>query len=81
MIVHTHDMFCDCCKPLECTIGLIITQEPELHFNTAEKDSLKKCLSGDATTTAATDGDHDVLGEGDLEDLFKEDFGEDANMR
>lgn len=78
IIVHAHDTFCDCCKPLECTIGLIINQEPELTFNTAEKDALKKCLTGE--DTAGKDGDQDVLGEGDLEDLFKEDFG-DENTR
>nr|BAA93611.1 unnamed protein product [Torque teno mini virus 9] len=76
LIVHGHDIFCDCCKPLECTIGTIINQEPNLKFNTEEKNLLKKCLStkdGDAGAGAA---DPDGFGEGDLDALFTEDFGE-----
>jgi hypothetical protein len=72
-ITHAHDIFCDCDEPLAHTIGEIITQEPNIKFNIQERDLLKKCLGEDTTTVDALD----VIGEGDLEDLFKEDIGED----
>lgn len=76
LLCHSHDIFCDCPNPLECTIILIANQEPELKFTTPEKDLLKKCLT---TTEATADnaGDPDVIGEGDLDALFSENFGED----
>lgn len=76
-LVHTHDIFCDCPHPLEHTAFMIFEQEPELKFTPPEQDTIKKCLT---TTTGmdivADDHDNDGFGEGDLEDLFKEDFGE-----
>ncbi|AXQ66510.1 MAG: hypothetical protein [Anelloviridae sp.] len=76
MLVHCHDIMCDCPTPLEHTTALIFEQEPELRFKPPEKDLIKKCLT---TTTDTEDaaGDPDGFGEGDLEDLFKENFGED----
>lgn len=74
LICHDHDIFCDCPSPLEHTIILIAEQEPQLRFKPPEKDLLKKCLT--TTDTTKEDGDQDGFGEGDLEDLFKEDFGE-----
>lgn len=73
-ICHYHDIFCKCPSPLECTIRLITEQEPDLHFNNVEKDLLSKCITTAAKDDAA--GDQDDFGEGDLENLFKEDFGE-----
>lgn len=73
-ICHYHDIMCKCPNPLECTIRLIIEQEPDLKFNNIEKDLLKKCITTEEKDTE--DGDQDDFGEGDLENLFKEDFGE-----
>ncbi|AXQ66332.1 MAG: hypothetical protein [Anelloviridae sp.] len=74
LICHDHDIFCECTSPLEHTAAIIFEQEPELRFRTPEKDLIKKCLTTQDTTEG--DGDQDGFGEGDLEDLFKEDFGE-----
>lgn len=74
-LVHQHDIFCDCPHPLEHTAILIFEQEPKLHFKPPEKDLIKKCLTGEDTAGAAADPD--AFGEGDLDLLFKEDFGED----
>lgn len=76
MLVHCHDIMCECPSPLEHTAALIFEQEPELRFNTPEKDLIKKCLTT-GTDIADAAGDPDGFGEGDLEDLFKENFGED----
>lgn len=76
MLVHCHDIMCNCPSPLEHTAALIFEQEPELNFKPPEKDLIRKCL----TTTTATDGaaeDPDAFEEEDLENLFKENFGED----
>ncbi|AXQ65793.1 MAG: hypothetical protein [Anelloviridae sp.] len=75
-LCHTHDMLCDCPSALEHTISLIFEQEPALKFKPQERDLIKKCLTGITTDTANTDQDNDGFGEGDLEELFKEDFGE-----
>lgn len=74
LITHAHDIFCDCDEPLTHTIAEILRAEPGIKFNTQEKDLLKSCL-GDTTTTEDA---LDVIGEGDLDELFKEDIGEDA---
>lgn len=73
-ICHYHDIFCKCPNPLECTIRLIIDQEPELRFNNIEKDKLRKCITTEEKDTE--NGDPDDIGEGDLDALFKEDFGD-----
>lgn len=78
ILVHAHDMNCDCPNPLEHTVVLIHQQEPELKFTTIEKDIIKKCLGGGETTVTAGDHEEDHFGDGDLAELFKEDFGEDA---
>lgn len=74
LLCHDHDIFCGCSSPLEHTAALIFEQEPDLRFRPPEKDLIQKCLTTQDTTEG--DGDQDAFGEGDLEDLFKEDFGE-----
>lgn len=75
LMVHDHDIFCDCDSPLQHIIILICQQEPKLDLKPIERDIVKRCLIGEPT---ATDGDQDADGvqEGDLDQLFKEDFGE-----
>ena len=74
LICHIHDMQCDCPSPLEHTAILLFEQEPDLKFKTPEIDLIKKCLT--TTATSGENGDQDAIGEGDLEELFKENFGE-----
>lgn len=78
LLCHGHDIFCDCASPLEHTTILIFQQEPELHFNPIEKDIIKKCLSGEEDATAHTGEikEEDIIQPGDLEELFKEELGE-----
>lgn len=76
MITHTHDIFCDCYDPITHTAALIFEQEPDLKFSPPEKDIIKKCLTGDDTTAATKEENPDGIGEGDLDALFTEDFGE-----
>lgn len=80
-MVHTHDMFCDCPTPLQHIVILIFQQEPQLDFKPLEIDLIKKCLTGERGDVTATDHDADGLEEGTLEDLFKEDFGEEDAAR
>mgnify|MGYP002699997134 CR=1 FL=1 len=76
-VVHLHDMQCDCNSPLEHSVDIIFTQEKNLRFNAQEKQKIRKCL------TTQEDGDLeegvDALGEGVLEALFEQDFGEEEN--
>lgn len=68
-IVSVHNLVCPCTKPLNHTIEEILRQEPNLKVHIPER-----CHSGTAeATTPAAD---EFLGEGDLEDLFKQDFDE-----
>lgn len=76
MLVHTHDLFCDCSAPLQHTVILIHQQEPDIDYLPIEKDIIKRCLTGETTGGAAADPEGDGLDAGTLEDLFKEDFGE-----
>lgn len=77
LIYHCHDAFCDCDNGLTHTILQLFEQENHHNFTAPEKDFIKSCLSGDAPTIMA--GDHEEgFTEGDLEELFKEDVGEDA---
>lgn len=78
-LCHTHDIMCDCPNPLEHTAALIFEEEPQLKFRPQEKDLIKKCLTGEPTATEPTVQDNDGFGEGDLEDLFKENFGEEED--
>ena len=75
-IVHSHDFFCDCPTPLQHAVVLIFQQEPDLDFKPIEKDLLKKCLGEATTANTATAQEDYGIEEGTLEDLFKEDFGE-----
>ncbi len=70
--VHMHDMGCGCDSPLEHLTLSIFNQEKNLRFTDEEKKFLRKCLGSTEETTIA----EDHFGEGDLEDLFAEDFGE-----
>ncbi len=76
-MVHMHDFFCDCPTPLQHAVILIFQQEPDLDFKPNERDLIKKCL-GEPTTAATATGPEEDYGieEGTLEDLFKEDFGD-----
>lgn len=66
--VSVHDLHCYCDTPLQHLIGTIIEREPNIKFDKATSEKLQKCL---------TTGDADVLddfGDGELENLFAEDF-------
>lgn len=76
MLAHIHDERCNCSSPMEHTMLLIAEEEKELKFRPPEIDLLKQCLTGERTTAAGGDLQDDVIGEGDLDALFKEDFGE-----
>lgn len=77
LLHHCHDAFCDCENGITHTILHIFEQENNHNFTPPEKDFIKSCLSGEGTTIMA--GDHEEgFTEGDLEELFKEDVGEDA---
>lgn len=66
-IVHIHNLVCGCLKPLEHTLEEIYTQEPLLHpFN-------KPCPGTGKDPSTTEDAE---LGDGDLDRLFEEDFGE-----
>lgn len=80
-MVQVHDNFCDCSTPLQHIVVLIFQTEPEIDFKPIEKDLIKKCLSGEHGDVTATDHEKDGLEEGTLEDLFKEDFGEEDATR
>lgn len=67
LIVGIHNLQCGCDDPLTHTVEEIFCQEPSI------KDHFLKCPgNGDPKDTGADD----VLGEGDLEALFDQDFGE-----
>lgn len=73
--ISIHDIGCDCYNPAFHTAKLILQQlAPELKQQ--EKDQLKQCL-GDTTATTTADGDIDI-DTGDLEQLFAQEDGEDA---
>ncbi len=78
MIAHCHDIFCDCYTPIEHTAILLFEQEKDLKFKTPEVDLIKKCITGETTAPVATI-DEDGIGEGDLDALFQEDFGEEKS--
>lgn len=76
-LVHLHDLTCSCDGPLEHTVLEIFNQEKNLRFTKEEKNKIQQCLS----TTGEENITHedDVLGEGDLEELFSTDFGEEKD--
>ncbi len=67
-LVQVHNLRCGCDTPLEHTVEEIYHQEPDLQANIPCRHT------GDHATTQ--DGDADAFGEGDLNALFAEDFGE-----
>lgn len=69
--VSVHDIYCSCNKPLEHIVLGIFDQEPNLRFDSEDKQKIQKCL------TTTEDGDAlDGFGDGELEKLFEEDIGE-----
>lgn len=75
-IVQTHDLICNCNKPLEHAIYCIFKQEPDLRINKETKELIEKCLT-------TQDGGRDVdivdeFGEEELNALFAEDTGDDT---
>lgn len=79
MLVHTHDLFCDCPHPVDHTAAFIFQQEKELKFTTPEKDLIKKCLGGEPDTLAVAVAQEDDFGPGDLDALFGDLPTEDAD--
>lgn len=76
LLVHIHDLYCKCNKPLEHTVDLIVDKEKNLRLEHFTKLNLQKCLTGGEITTIQKDGDDDGFAAGDLENLFAEDFTE-----
>lgn len=76
MLAHIHDQKCDCNNPMEHTLMLIVEEEPSLKLRTPEIDLIKKCITGETTTEKDGDQEPDGIGEGELDALFKDDFGE-----
>ncbi len=74
LLVHIHDLHCNCNKPLEHTIDIITEQEKHLRLEDCTKQSLQKCLSGDAAAGITHEDDTAVFDTGDLERLFATDF-------
>lgn len=82
LLVGLHDLKCGCEQPLQHIIFDILQQEPSLKQDKKFTSELQKWL----TTTEPGDNqeeDTDVIGNGDLEKLFEEPFGEedDADTR
>lgn len=75
-IVSVHDLLCCCDNPLEHTIHNLLEQEPNLRFSEETKKKLQKCLT--STDDGKKDGPaaDDIIEDGDLENLFAEDFTE-----
>lgn len=67
-VVHVHDLTCGCEKALEHTVQEIFLQEPSIK---------EKCLT--TGENPSTGGEEDVLGDGDLDRLFAEEFGEEKD--
>lgn len=76
-IVQLHDLLCKCNKPLEHTIDNILHQEPNLRLEQSTKNLIEKCLTSGAADSITHEEDADIIGDGDLEKLFAEDFTED----
>lgn len=76
MIVACHDVFCDCPNAVTHTAAFIFQKEPELHFSTPEKDLIRKCLGGEPVSHAGDGTEEEIIGPGDLDALFGDDFGE-----
>ena len=75
-LVNIHDLNCGCDSPLECTVLTIYNQEKDLKFTKQEKQQLRKWLT---TTEENTTQEEDAIGDGDLERLFADDFGEEKD--
>lgn len=81
MLHHVHDLFCDCPNSITHTATFIFEQEPKHVFLPPEKDIIKQCLSGEQDTAAGGDPGIDAFTGEELENLFKDDAGEDADTR
>lgn len=75
-LVSIHDLNCGCNSPLECTILTIYNQEKDLKFTEEEKKKLQTWFT---TTEKDTTPEEEGFGDGDLERLFEEDFGDGAD--
>lgn len=75
-VATLHALICDCEKPLEHAVYIIVDQEPGLKFNKKTSDKIKKCLTSEDGPTAADA--IDGLEDGELENLFAEDITEDT---
>lgn len=74
--VHQHDYLCKCNSPAFHCFQILAEQLKD-ELSEKEKLQIKQCLfTGTEDTTA---GDADVLGMGDLEKLFEEDFPEEKD--
>lgn len=71
--ISSHDIACDCQNPGFHTL-LIAATKIGKELNKKEKDQIIQCL-GDTTTTPEEEDEPDL---GDLDALFAEDGGEDA---
>lgn len=69
-IFTNHDLCCGCDDPAAHIVALLCKNCEPKKFNEEEKTSIKKCLGGEETTTAA----EEILDFGDLETLFGENF-------
>lgn len=78
LMIHCHDMMCDCPTPLQHIIVHIFQTEPEIDFKPIEKDLIKRCITGETTTAVGVDHEEDALDAATLEDLFKENTGEEG---
>lgn len=75
-LVHVHDLQCSCDEPLEHTVHVIATQEPNLKFN---KESLKPIKKWLTDTEDGTPEEEEPFGNGELEALFAQEDGGDEN--
>jgi len=81
MLHHIHDLMCDCPNSITHTAAFIFEQEPKHNFLPPEKDLIRKCLSGEPATDAGGDQGVDAFTGEELENLFKDDAGENDDTR
>ncbi len=77
---QVHSLNCNCNKPLQHIILQILEQEPSLKEDKEFTTKLQQCLSTGDTGVTHED-DFGGIGDGDLERLFAEDFGEEDDTR
>lgn len=76
--MHNHDLGCGCRDPLLHTLVLLLENKIDSTITQETKDKIKCLLTEDTgfnlTATDGGDQEEDGFKEGDLEELFKEDF-------